>query len=90
MHDVKERPTVVERAMLIGVTLPDDTTSNTRSLLDELREFVDTLGFGIRHERKVSLRKPQAQLLVGHGKAQELVHEAKAHDCDAVPFHYPL
>ena len=72
--------------MLIGVTLPDDTTSNTRSLLDELRELVDTLGFGIRHERMVSIRKPQAKLLVGSGKAQELVDEAKAHDCDVIIF----
>ena len=73
MHDVRERPTVVERAMLIGVTLPDDTVSNTRSLLDELCELVDTLGFGIQHECMVSIRKPQAKLLVGSGKAQEPV-----------------
>ncbi len=72
--------------MLIGVTLPDDTAGNTRSLLDELRELVDTLGFGIQHERMVSIRKPQSKLLVGSGKAQELVDEAKAHDCDVIIF----
>jgi GTP-binding protein HflX len=86
VHDVKERPTIVERAMLIGVTLPDDTHSNTRSLLDELRELVDTVGFGIIHERIVAIRKPQAKLLVGSGKAEELVAEAKAHDCDVIIF----
>ena len=72
--------------MLIGVTLPDDTANNTRCLLDELRELVDTLGFGIRHERMVSIRKAQAKLLVGSGKAQELVDEAKSHDCDVIIF----
>ena len=72
--------------MLIGVTLPDDTAGNTRSLLDELRELVDTLGFGIQHERMVSIRNPQSKLLVGSGKAQELVDEAKAHDCDVIIF----
>ena len=72
--------------MLIGVTLPNDTVSNTRSLLDELRELVDTLGFGIQHERMVSIRKAQAKLLVGSGKAQELVDEAKSHDCDVIIF----
>ncbi len=86
VHDVKERPTVVERAMLIGVTLPDDTIRHTRSLLDELRELVDTLGFGIMHERMVAIRKPQAKLLVGSGKAAELVAEAKAHNCDVIIF----
>jgi GTP-binding protein HflX len=72
--------------MLIGVTLPDDTTSNTRSLLDELRELVNTLGFGIMHERMVTLRKPQARLLVGSGKAAELIEEAKAYGCDVIIF----
>lgn len=72
--------------MLIGVTLPDETESNTRSLLDELRELVHTVGFGIQHERLVAIRKPQAKLLVGSGKAQELVDEAKAHDCDVIIF----
>jgi GTP-binding protein HflX len=86
MHDVKERPTIVERAMLIGVTLPDDTTSHTRSLLDELRELVNTVGFGIIHERLVPIRQPQAKLLVGSGKAEELVAEAKAHNCDVIIF----
>jgi GTP-binding protein HflX len=72
--------------MLIGVTLPDDTTRNTRSLLDELRELVNTLGFGIMHERMVTLRKPQARLLVGSGKAAELIEEAKAYGCDVIIF----
>ena len=72
--------------MLIGITLPDDTTSNTRSLLDELRELTMTLGIGIMHERMVAIRKPQAKLLVGSGKAAELVKEAQSHDCDVIIF----
>ena len=72
--------------MLIGVTLPDDTIRNTRSLLDELRELVNTLGFGIMHERIVTLRKPQARILVGSGKAEELIEEAKAYGCDVIIF----
>lgn len=72
--------------MLIGVTLPDDTQANTRSLLDELRELVNTVGFGIIHERLVPIRKPQAKLLVGSGKAEELVAEAKEHNCDVIIF----
>lgn len=72
--------------MLIGITLPEDQTSNTRSLLDELRELVTTLGIEIRHERMVAIRKPQAKFLVGSGKADELVEEAKTHDCDVIVF----
>lgn len=72
--------------MLIGITLPEDQASNTRSLLDELRELVMTLGIEIRHERMVAIRKPQAKFLVGSGKADELVEEAKAHNCDVIVF----
>ncbi len=86
MHDVKERPKMVERAMLIGITLPSDQESVTRSLLDELRELVTTLGIEIRHERMLGVRKPQAKLLTGSGKAEELIEEAKAHDCDVIVF----
>ncbi len=77
---------MVERAMLIGITLPGEDDSNTRSLLDELRELVTTLGIGIQHEVLLSIRKPQAKFLVGSGKAEELIEEAKAHDCDVIVF----
>jgi GTP-binding protein HflX len=86
VHDVKEKPKMVERAMLIGITLPGEDDSNTRSLLDELRELVTTLGIGIQHEVLLSIRKPQAKFLVGSGKAEELIEEAKAHDCDVIVF----
>lgn len=77
---------MVERAMLIGITLPTDSDSTTRSLLDELRELVTTLGIGIQHEVQIAIRKPQAKFLMGSGKAAELIEEAKAHDCDVIVF----
>ena len=52
---------MVERAMLIGIKLPDQLESSTRSLLDELRELVRTLEIAIVHERLVPIRKPQAK-----------------------------
>ncbi|MGC6423355.1 MAG: GTPase HflX [Lentimonas sp.] len=86
MHDVKEKPKMVERAMLIGITLPQCEDSTTRSLLDELRELVTTLEIGIQHERIISIRKPQAKFLVGSGKAEELIKEAKSNNCDVIIF----
>ncbi len=77
---------MVERAMLIGITLPGIAEPTTRSLLDELRELVTTLGISINHESMLSIRKPQAKFLVGSGKADELIEEAKAHDCDVIVF----
>ena len=72
--------------MLIGITLPEATEATTRSLLDELRELVVTLGIGIGHERLVATRKPQAKFLTGPGKARELIEEAREHDCDVIIF----
>ncbi len=77
---------MVERAMLIGITLPDEDKQTTRGLLDELRELVTTLEIGIVHEREVSIRKPQAKFLVGSGKAGELIAEAQSRDCDVIVF----
>ncbi len=86
MQDVKEKPRMVERAMLIGIDLPDSEPGTTRNLLDELRELVTTLGIGIGHERLVPIRKPQAKFLTGSGKAKALIGEARAHDCDVIVF----
>jgi GTPase len=86
VHDVKEKPRMVERAMLVGISLPGDSDTTTRSLLDELRELVTTLGIGIQHEVQLTIRKPQAKFLVGSGKAETLIEEAKAHDCDVIVF----
>lgn len=75
---------MVERAMLIGITLPGQDPQTTRGLLDELRELVTTLGIRIAHEREVAIRKPQAKFLVGSGKADELIEEAQSRDCDVI------
>lgn len=77
---------MVEKAMLIGITLPGEDTATTRSLLDELRELVTTLGIAIGHEREVAIRKPQAKFLLGSGKAEALIEEARDHGCDVIVF----
>jgi GTP-binding protein HflX len=86
VHDVKEKPRMVERAMLIGITLPSDDNATTRSLLDELRELVTTLGIGIQHEVQLAIRKPQAKFLLGTGKAEEMIEQANTHNCDVIVF----
>lgn len=77
---------MVERAMLVGITLPNQTIHETQSLLAELRELVTTLGIGIQHEVQLSIRKPQAKFLMGSGNADQLIQEARAHECDVIIF----
>jgi GTP-binding protein HflX len=86
VHDIKEKPKMVERAMLVGLTLPDQTIHETKSLLAELRELVTTLGIQIQHEVQVAVRKPQAKFLLGSGNAAELIKEAYSHECDVIIF----
>lgn len=77
---------MVERAMLIGLTLPNQTIHETQSLLAELCELVTTLGIKIQHEVQISVRKPQANFLIGSGNANELIKTAYAHECDVIIF----
>ncbi len=86
LHDVKDKPTMVERAMLIGITLPGDAPHETEGLLDELAELVSTLGIAICHRQQIAIRKPQAKLLVGSGQADRLIEEAREHNCDVIIF----
>jgi len=77
---------MVERAMLVGITLPNQTARETKSLLKELRELVATLGIQIHHEVQIAIRKPQAKFLLGSGNASQLVKEAYANECDVIIF----
>ncbi len=77
---------MVERAMLVGLTLPDQTDHETENLLAELHDLVITLGIEVKHKVKVSVRKPQAKFLLGSGNAAGLVKEAFAHECDVIVF----
>ncbi len=86
MYEVSEKPRRVERALLVGVVLPGEAGTEARSLLDELRELVLTLGIGIEHEMLVTTRKPQAKFLTGPGKAREVIEAAHEHACDVIVF----
>lgn len=77
---------MVERAMLVGLTLPDQNVLETKSLLAELRELVTTLGIQIQYEVQASVRKPQAKFLLGSGNAFELIKMALTHECDVIIF----
>ncbi len=77
---------MVERAMLIGITMPGEAPSLTSCLLEELSELVTTLGIAVHHQSQLAIRKPQAKFLMGSGQAAQLIEEAKAKDCDVIVF----
>ncbi|MGJ8697883.1 MAG: GTPase HflX [Verrucomicrobiaceae bacterium] len=86
MFEVREKPEMVERAMLVGICFDKSEEEETRKLLLELEELVDTLGIGVVGMELVRVRDRHRGLLCGTGKADELVELAKARECDCIVF----
>jgi GTPase len=84
MFDVKDRPEMVERAMLVRFYFDPREEQEADSLLEELHELVDTLGIGIVHSVLCKSRSMHKEFLCGTGKASEIMELAKAYECDVV------
>jgi GTP-binding protein HflX len=85
MFDVREKPSMVERAFLIGVYYDrnEEAKRLAESLLEELAELVDTLGIEVVGSECVHVRKRNARFLTGTGKCEELIAQAKGEDYNA-------
>ena len=86
MVAIHEKPKNVTRALLVSAWWKPQTAEEGRSLLDELAELADTLGLTVADRVLVRIDRPQASYLVGTGKAQELVTQARALECDVLVF----
>jgi GTP-binding protein HflX len=65
------------RALLVGPYCAAGDRDEAQSLLDELEELVRTLGLPIGDKLLVHHRETHARLLVGSGKAEEIIKHAK-------------
>lgn len=90
MIEVREKPKLVERAFLVGITSPDQTDEHTELLLDELGSLVETLSIGVFGQAVIHLGRPHPKLLIGTGKADEVIQEATALECDVIIFDQEL
>jgi len=83
VFEVKMKPKMVERALLVGVCLSPNEEEHTGRLLKELEELVDTLGVPVVASQVIRVRQFNAKLLVGKGKAEELsrILQEKNMDC---------
>jgi len=86
MIDVQEKPRLVERAFLVGVYKKGESGEVAEHLLEELHELVTTLGIGIVGSHVVEVREWKAKLLVGTGKAEEILEQMQDLDADCVVF----
>ncbi len=86
MFEVREKPDMVEKAMLVGFCFDKSEEPETQLLLAELEELVDTLGIEIVGIELVRVRDTNRGFICGTGKSEELVELAKARGCDCIIF----
>jgi GTP-binding protein HflX len=86
MFDVREKPKMVERALLVGAYFTRDGEAEALSLLDELRELVETLDIGIVDSVCYFVRDSNKRYLMGKGKAHETMALAEELGCDCIIF----
>ncbi len=86
MFDVKEKPEMVEKALLVRISLNRRNEAEDSALLEELKELVTTLGIGVEESMLVYARSENKKFICGTGKADEIGSYAKALECDVVIF----
>ncbi|WP_193214349.1 GTPase HflX [Luteolibacter marinus] len=86
MFEVREKPQMVERALLVRLYFDPREEDESEALLEELGELVTTLGIGVVEKVLARSREMHKKFLCGTGKAAEIVDLAKAHECDCIVF----
>jgi GTP-binding protein HflX len=86
MFEIKARPKMVERALLVGAYVDQGARAEAQSLLEELEELVNTLGIPVLERALVHHREPHARFLIGSGKAQEIADLIKEKQLDVLVF----
>jgi GTP-binding protein HflX len=84
MFEVREKPLLVERALLVRLYFDPREEVESEALLEELGELVSTLGIGVVEKVLARSREMHRKFLCGTGKAAEIVELAKAHECDCI------
>ena len=86
MFEVRQKPEMVERALLVRFYFDAREADESASLLIELGELVSTLGIEVIDSVLTLPREMKKKFLCGTGKAAEIADLAKAHECDVIVF----
>ena len=84
--EIREKPEMVERALLVGLGMPGDTRRERSALLAELEDLVSNLGIGIVGTMLEFTREIQAKYLCGIGKAEEIRAQVEELNADCLIF----
>lgn len=86
MFEVRDKPQMVERALLVRICFDKRDEDESQSLLEELAELVTTLGIGVGGSELVRSREMHKKFLCGTGKAEEVAERARELECDCIVF----
>ena len=86
MFEIKDKPKMVERALLISAYIQAGDKQEAESLLGELEELVNTLGIPVIDRLLISHREAHANLLLGSGKAESIAELVKEKLIDVIIF----
>lgn len=86
MFEIREKPEMVERALLVSIAVPGDVMREKRAMLGELEDLVSNLGIGIVDTVLETTRELQAKFLCGQGKAEAIADMADRLDADCLIF----
>lgn len=84
--NVEKEPQRVKRGYLVGIYTQKEAFSEAEQLIKELQELVANLEIEVVGEKIIYLREFHAKLLVGQGKADEILQEARCLECDVIIF----
>ncbi|HBJ73327.1 MAG TPA: GTPase HflX [Actinobacteria bacterium] len=77
-------PNRCERAYLVGVQTPDMQPGEAQELLGELKELVENLRIEVVSSDLINLRAPTPATLLGSGRTDSVIAQAKGLDCDLI------
>ncbi|MGI8602021.1 MAG: GTPase HflX [Verrucomicrobiales bacterium] len=86
MFDVRERPELVQRALLVAIFEDKAEEGEAADLLAELRELVGTLDIGIVGQVLNRVRERNIRFLTGSGKAREIIEQGQELQADCIIF----
>ena len=86
MFEVRDRPRMVQRALLVGVRQTSRSGDDVSDMLLELAALVETLDIEVMESMAISIRKPHPHFFIGRGKAHSIINRARAENYDCIVF----
>jgi GTP-binding protein HflX len=74
------------RALLVGLQMAGQSREDASSLLEELAELTANVGLAVAASHLVRLREPNPRFLIGAGKVEEIIQDARARGCGYIIF----